>query len=177
MNIPAQFIGGIAMLLLFITYQINDRKKILLCQVAISICWIIHYTMLGAVSGLIINLICFARNLLFYQRDRRKWISSSAVPVAVCLLEIIMTLVVWKNIADLFALIGAPLQTAALWMKNPRRIRLIMISASPLWIVYDCMNGSYVGIATEILVMTSIIVSIVRYDIRGAASSETGQKQ
>ena len=77
-SILAQCIGMISMTLLFVTYQINDRKKILLCQVCISLCWVVHY-----------------------------------------------------------GLLGAPLQTAALWMKSPRRIRQFMLMASPLWLIYD----------------------------------------
>ncbi|MGN1015130.1 MAG: YgjV family protein [Butyricicoccus sp.] len=163
-SILAQCIGMISMTLLFVTYQINDRKKILLCQVCISLCWVVHYGLLGASSAMIINMICVVRNITFSLRGKNRWASSKALPAAICSVQCLASLVCWQGIPDVLTLFGAPLQTAALWMKSPRRIRQFMLMASPLWLIYDACNGSYVGIATESIVMISILSAMIRYD-------------
>jgi hypothetical protein len=165
MIISAQLIGAIAMALLFVTYQINNRKTILTFQIIIAVCWSVHYSLLGAASGIVINLICILRNILFYNRNSGSWTDNTIIPVSICASEVLLTLLVWREPVDILAMIGASLQTTALWMKTPRLIRIVMISASPLWLIYDYFNGSYVGIATEILVMISIVIAICKYDV------------
>lgn len=165
MNLLTQLIGVLAMILLFVTYQINDRRKILFCHVCISICWIVHYGLLGAISVMVINIICFLRNLLFYNCNPKKKSTRMLIPVVICAAEILSTFIFWSNSADALALIGAPLQTIALYMKSPFKIRILMLTASPLWLIYDKCNSSYAGILTESIVIISIVSSIIRYDI------------
>lgn len=157
-----QAAGILAMLLLIASYQINDRKKILIMQICISICWAVHYGMLGAFSGAVINVICFLRNILFYDKQK-KWAQTIVSPVIVCAAEIIAMIMTWSGIIDVLALIGALLQTTAIWMNSPRNIRILMLTASPMWMVYDYFNGSYPGMITEVGVMLSIIIAMHKY--------------
>lgn len=167
MNLFAQLFGIAAMVLLFITYQLNSRSKILFCHICLSVCWVIHYGMLGAMSAMLINIICFLRNVIFFVTGQKGSEEHSLTStVIICAAEIAATLFTWAGPVNLLALIGAPLQTVALYMKKPVYIRILMLAASPMWLTYDAFNGSYAGIVTEILVMTSIIVSIIRYDLR-----------
>ena len=165
-NIPAQLVGVVAMVLLFLSYQSNKRLGILLFQICISICFIIHYGMLGAWSGLVINVVCFIRNLLFYQRGKYKWSDSVVLPIAICAVEVFLTVIVWRGAVDLLAIAGALLQTTALWMAKPRNTRILMAIASPIWIVYDVFVGSYIGIVVEIVTLTSLLISAIRYDFK-----------
>ncbi len=176
-NIPAQLVGAAAMILLFLSYQVNERKIILIFQVCISICWTVHYGMLGATAGVLINILCFIRNITFSYRDKYRWSSGIWMPIIICAAEVIATVAVWGGPVDILALIGAPLQTTALWMKKPKYIRLLMLFASPLWMVYDYFNGSYVGILTETIVMISLLIAMFRYDIKKNSSEEAEAAQ
>ena len=165
MNLLAQIIGVVAMILLFATYQTNKRHIILIFHICISICWIFHYGLLGAISGLAINIVCLMRNIVFYWRGKYRWSSHTVLPVLVCAIEVVLTVAVWQGPTDVLALIGAPLQTVALWMKKPRYIRVLMLIASPMWLIYDLYYKSYAGVLTECIVMISIIIAIVKYDV------------
>lgn len=172
-NLFAQLFGIAATILLFITYQLNSRSKILFCHICLSVCWVIHYGMIGAMSAMVINIICFLRNVIFFvsgQKENEE--HSLRSTVIICTAEIVATLFTWADPVDFLALVGAPLQTVALYMKKPVYIRILMLIASPMWLTYDAFNGSYAGIMTEILVMTSIVVSIIRYDLKGKTSTQ-----
>ncbi|MEE0955671.1 MAG: YgjV family protein [Eubacterium sp.] len=160
----AQFVGAFATICMFITFQMNDRKKILFVQIINSIAWIIHYLMLSAMSGVVINVVCFIRNLIFQQRGKKKWADSNLIPIVTCALEILLTVMVWKDGFDVLACTAASLQTTSLWMKEPKKIRIFSFIASPIWIVYDLHHASYVGILTEVITMTSLIIAAWRYD-------------
>lgn len=174
MNLFAQLFGVASMILLFITYQLNSRSKILFCHICLSVCWVIHYGLLGAMSAMVINIICFLRNVIFFvSGQKEKEEHSLTSTVIICAAEIAATLFIRNSPLDFLALMGAPLQTVALYMKKPVYIRILMLMASPLWLIYDHFNGSYAGIVTEIIVMISIIVSIVRYDLRDNTQTQT----
>ena len=172
MNVPAQIVGVVAMILLFCSYQSNKRFVILLFQIGISICFITHYALLGAVSGVMINIVCFIRNIIFYFRGRYKWTNSIALPIAVCAAEVILTVIVWSGPIDLLAIAGALLQTTALWMAKPKNTRIFMAIASPIWIVYDVYFKSYAGIVTEIITLTSLLIAAIRYDFKKKPKEE-----
>ena len=50
-------------------------------------------------------------------------------------------------------------------MKDETKIRLITFPSSPCWLVYNVFEKSVAGIVTECIVMSSIIIAIIRYDI------------
>ncbi len=177
MNVPAQIVGVVAMILLFCSYQSNKRFVILLFQIGISICFITHYALLGAVSGVMINIVCFLRNIVFYFRGRYKWADSIAIPITVCAAELILTVIVWSGPIDLLAIAGALLQTTALWMSKPRNTRIFMAAASPVWIVYDVYFKSYAGIVTEIITLTSLLIAAIRYDFKKKPGEEQADEK
>jgi hypothetical protein len=57
------------------------------------------------------------------------------------------------------------LTTVANWMKSETKIRLISFPNSPCWLIYNAITGSVAGVITECIVMSSLIIGIVRYDI------------
>ena len=166
MNLVAQAIGMVGMLLVFISYQINDRRRMLNYQIAISLIWVAHFYLLGAYAAAGINLICVGRAVVFYFRGKYHWANLPVIPAIFCLLNLGSTLFTWTGPMDILAVSGAALQTIGLWMREPRKIRWIMMSSTPFWIAYDILNHSYVGIATELIALASILVAVWRFDIR-----------
>lgn len=163
MNLVAQAIG---MLLVFISYQMNDRRRMLNYQIAISLIWVAHFYLLGAYAAAGINLFCVGRAVVFYFRGKYHWANLPVIPAIFCLLNLGSTLFMWTGPMDILAVSGAALQTIGLWMREPRKIRWIVMSSTPFWIAYDILNHSYVGIATELIALASILVAVWRFDIR-----------
>ena len=50
-------------------------------------------------------------------------------------------------------------------MKNETKIRLITFPSSPCWLLFNITTGSIAGAVTECIVMCSLIIAIVRYDV------------
>lgn len=166
MNLIANGIGAISMLLVFISYQMNDRRKILIYQIMISLIWVIHFYLLEAYAAAAINLIGAARAVAFYFRGRYRWASAACVPAAFCCASLIATALTWSGGLDVLAAAATVLQTIALWMRMPKHIRLLSLPASPMWLIYDILNRSYVGMITECFVLSSLLIAMWRFDIR-----------
>jgi hypothetical protein len=62
--------------------------------------------------------------------------------------------------------------TLAVYQTRPRAIRFIMLIPRPLWFVYNFTIGSSAGMVAEILILTSVLIGIVRFDILKQKESE-----
>lgn len=65
---------------------------------------------------------------------------------------------------SLLPMTGMMLTTVSMWLKDPKWVRRISLPASPLWITYNALTKSYAGVCTELFVITSIIVGMLRHD-------------
>lgn len=163
-DIIIQGIGFIGMLLAVWSFQHNRRGRILLLQILSSCFWVVHFLLLGAFTGSIMNLISVARGSVFYHRDR-KW-AGNMIWLYVFMGSFILGAVfTWKNSFSLLPMVAMIISTISTWMKNPRNIRLVMLLSPPCWFTYNLISGSIAGMMTEVIVFSSIIIGVVRFDL------------
>ena len=72
----------------------------------------------------------------------------------------------WQNAYSILPMIGSLLSTVALWMKTSKKIRLISFFSGPCWLIYNVVNGAYSAAVNELIAMTSIVIGILRHDIK-----------
>ena len=89
-----QGFGILAVLLGFISFQTETRKKLLLTQCAISVVFLVHYLLIGAYSGLAMNIVSLARNLTYYNQDKLR-ISQKQTNVLYMVLYVLLGL--WRG--------------------------------------------------------------------------------
>ncbi len=156
----ALFIGLIGVGLTMLTFQVNNRSVMLRILAASCLVWVLHYMLIGALTGAGMLLLAAVRSYLFerYRHlDRVLWVMFVAL--------IIATVVTWKNWTSILPLIGMVLATIAVWQKNPRHIRLLSLTYAPFWVTYNLMNGSYPGMAADMIAFTSVLIGIYRFDV------------
>ena len=132
-KICVQFIGFIGAAFGFIAYQNNNHKKIMLFKTASELTFALQFVLLRAYTGVAMNLIGCARNLVF--ADRVKKGKSTAAGIAVF----------------------------SYGMKRPKLVRLLTLPSSALWIVYDAICLSAAGVLTEIFTVASITIAEIRF--------------
>lgn len=163
-NTIAQILGFIATGLNLIIYSRNKRKSIITFLMISAMFFTAHYFLLGAYTGAALNLICVLRSAVFLNNDK-KWAKSKFwlwFFIGVCALSGILT---WKAWYSILPPVGMILSTVSNWMKSETKIRLITFPSSPCWLIYNIINHSVAGIITECIVMTSLSISIIRFDI------------
>ncbi len=163
-DIIIQLIGFMGMLCHFVSFQQKRRKSILFFQVCASAVFLVHFALLGAYTGAILNMIGLLRALVFMNNDK-KWAKSSAWLVAFIVAFTLSSILTWEAWYSILPTTGMILTTVSYWLKNETKIRLVTLPGSPCWLIYNAINGSFSGVLTECMVMTSLIIAIVRYDI------------
>ena len=152
-------------LIVFISVQFNNRRVILAAQAAACLMWIVHYGLLGAMTAATINILSFARSVVFYFNDR-KWAQSRAWLWAFLALYVVNTVLTWDGPVSLLPGIAMSMTTVALWTRDMRRTRLLYLTNSPFWFTYDILARSYSCMVIEAIAFVSYAVAVWRFDIK-----------
>jgi hypothetical protein len=67
MVIIGQIMGWLAAILTFASYQCKDHKKLIAVQTLSTLSICISYLFLNAWSGMLLNIVCLARNFIIYR--------------------------------------------------------------------------------------------------------------
>ena len=152
-------------LIVFASVQFNNRRVILAAQAAACLMWIVHYGLLGATTAATINILSFARSVVFYFNDR-KWAQSRAWLWAFLALYVVNTVLTWAGPMSLLPGIAMSMTTVALWTRDMRRTRLLYLTNSPFWFTYDILARSYSCMVIEAIAFVSYAVAVWRFDIK-----------
>ncbi len=160
--IIAQIFGIGAMISLFSIYQQKSRKKLIICKLCADICWVFHYMLLGAPGGMIPNFIGIFRELVFVNRESKKWADMPIWPILFILINWGVGITTFKAPINILPIAASTFVTISLWLKKPRLTKLISAPVSMTFLIYDIFVGSYVGIINESISIISIIISFIR---------------
>lgn len=162
MNWVAQGLGLVAMASLLIGYQQTKREKLLACKLTADVFWTAHYLVLGGYAGAIPNFIGISRELIFINRDRKKWANRIFWPILFILIGWIMAALSFKSAWDILPILASSAVTLSLWFRNPTLTKIITIPVCASFLIYNITIGSYVGILNESLSIISLLISLIR---------------
>lgn len=160
----AQIIGIIALVFAMISYQMKTQKKIVLIQIVSCSFFAIHFLMLEAYTGALMNLIAAIRSVVFANKDK-KWGRSNWWIVFFSVVCVVAVGFTWEGPLSLMPMAGMVLTSIAWGIEKASLVRLISLPSSPLWIVYNLICRSTAGVLTEVFVMISIVTAMIRLDI------------
>lgn len=156
-----QGIGVAAIAFGILSLQLPKRRGILLFQMTANALWVVHFGLLSAFTGAIMNLIGVIRVAAFFHWDGER--RPIGVLIGILALIIIGGLVTWQGLISLLPMVGFIVATLGLWQRDEQRIRWFMLAAVPFWISYNALSGSQAGIANETLVAISSAIALARY--------------
>ncbi len=164
-NLAAQLVGVVALLIIIVSYQFNERKHIVFLQFFSGIFFSIHFLMLGAVTGGIINIIGVIRAAVFYFKGRYKWSSTILWPIIFSLSGFVIAAFTYTSLLSLLPAVAFTCTSIALWTPKPRLSRIFFISSSSLFIIYNFASTSYSGVVTEGIAIVSLLIAVMRFDV------------
>lgn len=160
-SVAAQVLGLCAMLLGFVMYAFHHRGKILLAKLTADALWVVHYLLLDAASGAMINAVNVVREGVFYHKEKR-WASHLLWPFAFLALNLFMTALSWQGMISLLPAVGSSLNVFGLWCSDPRRLRLVSLPALTAWMIYSVLVGSVWSLAVNAASVSSILFALIR---------------
>ena len=101
---------------------------------------------------------------MFINNDK-KWAKSPVWLVFFIIVSAVSGILTWESWYSFLPPLAMILTTISYWMKDETKIRLITFPSSPCWLIFNIITGSVAGVVTECVVMSSLIIAIIRYDI------------
>lgn len=171
----AQAIGLIGLLLNVISFQQKSKKALITVQLLGSLVFSIHFLLLGAYTGFLLNFIGIGRATVYsnkekFKADRIYWLLFFIL-LYITTYILVFTLfgkeAVFKNfVVELLPIIGMVISTISFRTKNATTVRMLSLFNSPLWLIYNIFTKSIGGVLCEAMCLISIIVGIIRLDIK-----------
>lgn len=166
MELVAQIIGIFGTVTAILSFQCRSSKRLFLMQGVCALFFAIHFGMLGAVTGLIQNLLAILRAALL--RTDRKWAQSKCIPSMFAVIFLITAVIFYDGWFSLLPPVAMIVSTFVMWTKSGKSIRFAqLVCVSPFWMIYNLSVHSLSGCVTEGFNIISILLSILRYGING----------
>lgn len=164
-EVVAQVIGFIAMTIFVFSFQQKSRKGILMVQLIAEAFWVLHYGLIGAYTGMALNMLGVVRCYVYANRETKKWADKEAIPFIFFALSIVTGIIFWKNMYSLLPMAAVCITSFVLWSKKANIIRYFSYPGCICWLIFNIFSGSYAGTMTELFNLGSITVGIIRFDI------------
>jgi hypothetical protein len=155
--ILSQILIGFASISDFFSFQIKRREYTLLLFAISSLFIAAHYFLLGAFVGGFVTLVNVSRHLTAIVSRRKLF------------MYIFMSLVLglgvysFKYYFDVLPIAGSLLSTYAGFRATPKALRMFMMVATSLFIIYNIYVGSPGGVILESMFLVSNVISYFRF--------------
>ena len=146
----------IAMVFAVMSFQQTETKKVLILQAICNSLFMVHYVLLGAFTGAVMNIVSALRSVVFSNKDK-KWASSPVWVYIFIAASIALGIATWDNAFSICPTLALIVNTIALNMKSTKLMRRFILPSDALWLTYNIYSVSIAGILTELFVITSII--------------------
>ena len=180
-DVIAQIFGIIGMIFNLLVFQQKTHRGVTLCQFFAAAAFAANYLMLGAFVGGILNLVGAARAAVFFFKEKTH--ANSVVWLIIFILAfaasypltffVFETPVNAKNlIIEILPVIAMIIITVSLRLGSAKAVRFMGLFSSPMWLTYNVFTGSIGAISSEILNLISMVVGIIRFDIKREEKKE-----
>ncbi|KKW35185.1 hypothetical protein A2852_00185 [Candidatus Adlerbacteria bacterium RIFCSPHIGHO2_01_FULL_54_23] len=162
----AQLIGLVGLSFMAASLQGRTRKSILLTETVGVLFFTVHFFLLSAYAGMLINLFIAARNVIFEIKDEMHWSRVRFIPVLFAASALLISAADWQGVVSILPALSFIVVTGALWSGKPAGIRFAFLLSCALWLPYHIAVLSYAGILNELALGISVVVGMYRYDRR-----------
>ena len=156
--IIGNIIALISSIIMVYTGIIKEKKKLIYVQSIQILLFAISNLVLNGITGFIINILNFVRNILCY-KDKLGLIEKIILTVLALVLTILFNN---KSIIGYIPFISA---TTYLWLMTTKDIvkfKLLIIFTMVAWVIYDLSIQSYTATAFNIMTIISNIIGIIK---------------
>ena len=121
-----------------------------------------HYLCLWAPGGAIPNFVGIFRELVFVNREDKKWANSPLWPILFILINLSLGIATMDEPINLLPITASVFVTLSLWLKKPVLTKIISIPVSVCFLIYDIFVGSWIGVISESISLISIIIALIK---------------
>ena len=167
----AQILSILGLIAMVLSYQMKERKWLLVMQLFSNLFFAVSYYLLDAKTGAVLSLVNVFRCIVFMNRDK-KWGQSRLWLYFFLAVSLVGGILSWEGPRSLLIIAATLLLTVALYSDNMTFMRKIFLICPVLYIVYNILSGSIGGIGNDVFCLISAAIAFWRFDLRKEKSGE-----
>lgn len=160
----AQAIGIVALGFSIYSYQAKTREKLLTRQMHGAFAYILHYALLNAWTGMVIDMVVAVRNWVFVKKGKESWAKHRVWLYIFLLVPLIALPFVWEGWISLLPTLAMLVGVYVRWEGDAAAIRLGTFMGVLMWIPYTLYVESYAGTVSNLVILGTLIYSMSRND-------------
>ncbi len=163
-SLTTQILGYIAVAILFISFQVNNREKILGWLVLGMVFLATHQFLLGAFAGAIANGLTIIRNVTFRHKKDNQILNHYIWPYVFSTILVATGIYFWQGWHSLLPALAVTASTFALWADDTKTIRILSLIGPFLWLPYAFIIESMPTVLIQVVIISSILIAMFRFD-------------
>jgi len=164
LDLTTQALGYMAVLLLFVSFQVDNRKSILGLLIVAMVFLAAHQFLLGALVGAAANGLTIFRNLVFRYKNDRPFLQHRSLPYVFSILLLSTSVLLWQGWYSVLPALAVIASTFALWVNDTKTIRVLSLIGPLLWLPYAFIIASMPTILVQVVIISSILIAMFRFD-------------
>lgn len=164
MEIIANIVGLIAVILFTVSYQFKKKSGIIICSVLSRASYVLQYVLLGAFTGAVIDLtagiVSYCAGLVENPRFKKY---SKLIIILSYVALLLAGILSYENIFSILVLVGTLIEVSAFWMKSEKGVLIISLFAPPFWFAYNVYSLAIVGAAGNVFTFVSVVIGLYKY--------------
>ena len=129
-----------------------------------SVIKILHYALLSAWTGVVMDAIVAVRNWAFVEKDTASWARHPAILYVFMAAPIVALPFVWEGYISLLPALSMVIGVYARWQGSASTIRVATVIGLLMWTPYTIAVESYAGTASNLVVLGAVLYSMVKND-------------
>lgn len=162
----AQIAGILGIVASVLSFQCKKHKPLLILRTANELLFGVQYCLLGAYTGMAMNIVGSTRNLIFVKMVEK---DKNTLPARIIFSAafLVFCAFTWDGLKSVMVGIAKVVSTFAYGNKNVALVRILIFFTSAAWFTYNFLVGSTTGCINEFLNILSIIIAVCRYGLKG----------
>lgn len=172
----SQISGGIALLLVCISYFLKNKSTFLIIQIISNLFYGASFIFMGSLVAGLITLVSIFRCFYIYFCEKFNFkYTAYYLPIFFCF-YIILGILFWKSWFDIIPICTSIMFTFGFYIKNLQLMRFILIFPNALIMIYCILCKTYTNAILDFIELSVIIVSIIYFIILNRAKQDKAYK-
>lgn len=163
--ILGQAFGILALVCTVVSMQLKKKRPLMVLQTASEAFIIAQYLVKGAITGSLMAIVSFVRNIIFTKYDKKRapfWIL-----IVLYIIMTVLTILSWAGPLSILPYVGSLIYAGSLWYGKTKWIRLGNAIGNSPYLAYTLLTGNYALFAMTLLEVISAIIGFIRIEIIG----------
>lgn len=162
--ILAQIFGGVALILVCISYFFKRKTKFLVFQIFADAFYAAAFFVVGANVAACVTTLSIIRNIVLYFQEKSSYKHVYFILSIFIALYITIAVIFWKSPLDIMPLTTSILFATCYTIKDLQKMRYFLLIPNTIVLIYNILSTTYTSAILDFIEVIVIIIAIVNYN-------------